>query len=120
MLTKGLTVTFSVCVNEGQDKLPTMYWLTKLHKRPYKAKFIANLSSCTTTELSKLSTSSLTAIQSHVIRYCETVYETSILTHLAYIANGRKRVILCNNFTGRISVTLLCGVCDVSYHTKQR
>ena len=26
----------SVCVNEGQDELPTMYWLPKLHKRPYK------------------------------------------------------------------------------------
>ena len=46
--------------------------------------------------------------------------ETGILTHLAYIANGKKRVILCNNFTGRISVTLLCGICDVSYPTKQR
>ena len=37
----------------------------------------ANSSSCTTTELSKLLTSCLTAIKSHVIRYCETVYETS-------------------------------------------
>ena len=43
-----------------------------------------------------------------------------ILTHLAYIVNGKKRVILCNNFTGRISMTLLCGICDVSYPTKQR
>ena len=72
-----LPVKFSVCVNEGQDKLPTMYWLPKLHKRPYKARFIANSSSCTATELSKLLTSCLTAIKSHVIRYCETVYETS-------------------------------------------
>ena len=72
-----LPVKFSVCVNEGPDKLPTMYWLPKLHKRPYKARFIANSSSCTTTELSKLLTSCLTAIKSHVIRYCETVYETS-------------------------------------------
>ena len=72
-----LPVKFSVCVNEGQDKLPTMYWLPKLHKRPYKARFIANSSSCTTTELSKLLTSCLTAIKSHVIRYRETVYETS-------------------------------------------
>ena len=39
-----LPVKFSVCVNEGQDKLPTMYWLPKLHKRPYKARFIANSS----------------------------------------------------------------------------
>ena len=72
-----LPVKFSVCVNEGQDKLPTMYWLPKLHKRPYRARFIANSSSCTTTELSKLLTSCLTAIKSHVTRYCETVYETS-------------------------------------------
>ena len=42
---------FAVDVKERQDRLPTMYWLPKLHKRPYKAKFIANSSSCTTTEL---------------------------------------------------------------------
>ena len=28
-----LPVKFSVCVNEGQDKLPSMYWLHKLHRR---------------------------------------------------------------------------------------
>ena len=73
-------VKFSVCVNEGQDKLPTMYWLPKLHKRPYKARFIANSSSCTTFELSKSLTSCLTAIKSHVnIRYCETVYEIKLV-----------------------------------------
>ena len=43
--------------------LPTMYWLPKLRKRPYKARFIANSSSCTTTELSKLLTSCLTDIK---------------------------------------------------------
>ena len=36
-LVNDLPVKFSVCVNEGQDKLPTMYWLPKIHKRPYKA-----------------------------------------------------------------------------------
>ena len=54
-----------------------MYWLPKLHKRPYKARFIANSSSCNTTELSKLLTSCLTAVKNHVIRYCEKVYERS-------------------------------------------
>ncbi|MEW8512930.1 MAG: hypothetical protein AB2608_19005 [Candidatus Thiodiazotropha sp.] len=54
-----------------------MYWLPKLHKKPYKARFIANSSSCTTTELSKLLTSCLTAVKTHVIRYCEKVYERS-------------------------------------------
>ena len=50
-----------------------MFWLLKLHKRPYKGRFIANSSSCTTTELSKLLTSCLTAIKAKVIKYCETV-----------------------------------------------
>ena len=46
-------------------------------KKPYKARFIANSSSCTTTELSKLLTSCLTTIKNHVIKYCEKVYERS-------------------------------------------
>ena len=71
------SLNFSVCVKERQDRLPTMYWLPKLHKRPYKARFIANSSSCTTTELSKLSTSCLTAVKNHVKRYYEKVYERS-------------------------------------------
>ena len=40
-----------------------LYWLPKLHKRPYKARVIANSSSCTATILSKLLTSFLTAVK---------------------------------------------------------
>ena len=52
-----------------------LYWLPKLLKRPYKSRFIANSSACTTTELSIILTSCLTAIKNHVIKYCTTVYE---------------------------------------------
>ena len=62
-------------VDAGQSKLPALYWLPKFHKQPYKSRFIANSSSCTTTELSVLLTSCLTAIKNHVIKYCTTVYE---------------------------------------------
>ena len=54
-----------------------MYWLPKFHKRPYEARFIANSSSCTTAELSKLLTSCLATVNNHVKRYCEKVYERS-------------------------------------------
>ena len=47
----------------------------KLHKTPYKARIIAKSNSFTTTELSKLLTSCLTAVKRHVIKYCEKVYE---------------------------------------------
>ena len=68
---------FGVKAKENQDKVPTLYWLPKLHKKHYKAKFIANFSSCTTPELYKLLTSCLTAVKKHVIMYCEKVYESS-------------------------------------------
>ena len=64
-----------VFVDEDHSKLPTLYWLPKLHKRPYKSHFIANSSSCTATELSILLTSCLTEIKNYVIKYCTTVYE---------------------------------------------
>ena len=47
-------IKFAVGITESQERLPTLYWLPKLHKRPYKARFIANSSSCTTTSLSKV------------------------------------------------------------------
>ena len=68
-LSPDLPYKFAVNVKERQDNLPTVYWVPMLHKRPYKARFIANTSSCSTTELSKLLTSCLTAVKSIVIRY---------------------------------------------------
>ena len=52
-----MAVKFGLFVDEDHSKLPTLYWLPKLHKQPYKSHFIANSSACTTTELSILLTS---------------------------------------------------------------
>ena len=38
-------------------------------------RFVANSSSCTTTELYKLLTNCLIAVRKHVIKYCDKVYE---------------------------------------------
>ena len=58
-----ITIKFAVGIKENQEQIPTLYWLTKLYKRPYKACFITNYSSCTITELSKLLISCLTAVK---------------------------------------------------------
>ena len=75
-------------IKEKQNRLPTLYWLLKLHKRPYKARFIANSSSCTTTVLSKLLTSCLTAVKKHWIRYYDTVYEMDGINYFWSIKNS--------------------------------
>ena len=68
-------------VNINCRKLPTMYWILKLHKSPYTARFIANStrSSCTTTLISKLLTSCLIKSKEYVKRYCDKAYENSNL-----------------------------------------
>ena len=58
-----MAAKFGLFVDEDHSKLPTLYWLPKFHKRPYKSRFIANSSACTTTELSILLTSCLTLIK---------------------------------------------------------
>ena len=57
-----MAAKFGVFVDEDHSKLPAIYWLPKLPKWPYKSRFIAISSSCTTTELSLLLTYFLTAI----------------------------------------------------------
>ena len=74
----------SMVVNH--DKVPTLNWLPKLYKKKtYKARFITNFNSCTTTDLSKLLTSCLTAFKKHVIKYCEKVYERSGMSLFCFI-----------------------------------
>ena len=68
-------LSLGVLVDEDYSKLPTLYWLPKLHKRPHKSRFIANSRSCTTTELSIRLTSCLTVIKNYAIKYCTTVHE---------------------------------------------
>ena len=84
----NITAKFAVSIKEKQDRLPTLYWLPKLHKRPYKSRFIANSSSCTTTVLSKLLTSCLTAVKKHWIRYYDTVYERDGMNYFWSIKNS--------------------------------
>ena len=87
-ISRLITAKFAVSIKEKQDRLPTLYWLPKLHKRPYKARFIANSSSCTTTVLSKLLTSCLTAVKKHWIRYYDTVYERDGINYFWLIKNS--------------------------------
>ena len=64
-------------VSLNHVKLPTMYWIPKLHKTPYKARFIAASSSCTTKYLSVLLTSCLSKIKENVQLYFRSTYNNS-------------------------------------------
>ena len=79
-----MAAKFGLFVDEDHSKLPTLYWLPKLHKRPYKSRFIANSSACTTTELSILLTSCLTAIKNHAINIAQQFMKEMVKIILVY------------------------------------
>ena len=100
-------------IKEKQDRLPMLYWLPKLHKRPYKARFIANSSSCTTTVLSKLLPSCLTAVKKHWIRYYDTVYERDGINYFWSIKNSNDVLnkFKPKNFQASMSFRVCLSVC---------
>ena len=65
-------------------KLPTLYWLPKLNKRPYKLRLIANSSACTTTELSVVLTSCLTVIKIMLLKFAQQFMKEMVKNILVY------------------------------------
>ena len=83
-------------------KLPTFYWLSKLHKNPFKSRFISNSSHCSTTILSKHITSTLTVVKDHVIKYSETAFSNSNVNYfwsIKKLFRGHRKLRL-RNFQG--------------------
>ena len=68
--------------------MPQIYWIPKLHKTPYKARFIAASRSCTTTRLSKFMTECLKLVRSHCTAYCKTIRERTGVNSMWIINNS--------------------------------
>ena len=65
--------------------LPSLYWIPKLHKCPFKQRYIAGSAKCSTKPLSKLLTCILSAVKTVLQSYCDTSYsrelERSVRVH---------------------------------------
>ena len=59
-------------MSEEGKNLPYLYWTLKLHKVPFKHRFIAGSSKCTTKDFSCLLTKVLTTVKDGLIRYNNT------------------------------------------------
>ena len=81
---------FGISLASDDNVLPSLYWIPKIHKNPYKQRFIAGSSKCTTKRLSHLLTIILTTIKNGLVRYCDKVYETSGLNQMWILKNSKE------------------------------
>ena len=85
---KHLLTATSLQAKPDSKTVPTMYWIPKLHKTPYKSRFISSSSHCSTTKVSIILTNTLTAIKNLVINVCNKVYENSGINHFWSVKNS--------------------------------
>lgn len=83
-----IKTTTALRVPPASNKLPTMYWIPKLHKNPYKSRFISASSKCSLTNISKVLSLALTTMKEFIIQYCEKVFENSGVNHFWSIKNS--------------------------------
>ena len=102
LLVHHINTLTKIDVKIDKCELPTFYWLPKLHKRPYKSRFISNSSHCSTTILSKHITSALTTVKDHVIKYSETAFSNSNVNYFWSIKNSSEVIekLRLRNFRG--------------------
>ena len=67
-----------------------MIFIPKIHKHPYKHRFIAGSSKCSTKSLSILLTKLLTHIKQGLQKYCETAYSRSGINQMWILKNSKE------------------------------
>ena len=70
------SVLCSIGISTKDEELdqPSLYWIPKLHKCPFKQRYIAGSAKCSTNHLSKLLTCILSAVETGLQSYCDTSY----------------------------------------------
>jgi hypothetical protein len=77
--------------NQDQFDLPYLYWIPKLHKNPYKQRYMDVSSKCSTKPLSLLLTKQLTAIKESRQRYCSAAYSRNGVNQMWILKNSKKK-----------------------------
>ena len=91
---RSVPTSFGVNTQDENVDLPSLYWIPKLHKDPYK-RYIAGSAKCSTKPLSKLITSILTTVKDGLKRCYDVIYSHSGINQMWILKNSKE---LLDNF----------------------
>ena len=70
--------------------MPSLYWISKLHKYLFKQRYIAGSAKCSTKPLSKLLTCILSAVKTGRQSYCDTSYSRDGVNQVWILKNSKQ------------------------------
>ena len=82
--------SFGICLSEEDTDLPKLYWIPKLHKNPYKQRYIEGSTKFSTKPLSQILTRILTAVEEGLQKYCNTAYARGGVNQMWILQNSKE------------------------------
>ena len=86
----SMMLTFGISLTEEDIDLSKLYWIPKLHKNPYKQRYIAGSAKCSTKPLSQILTRILTTVKECLQKYCGNAYARSGLNQMWILRNSKE------------------------------
>ena len=82
--------SFHIPVSQKDMEIPYLYWIPKLHKNPYKQRYIAGSATCSTKPLSQILTKLLTTVKEGIHKYCDIAYDHSGINQMWILKNSKE------------------------------
>jgi hypothetical protein len=86
---RSVLYSFEISTKDEELDLPSLYWIPKLHKIPFKQHYIAGSAKCSTKPLSILLTCILSAVKTGLQSYCDTSYSRGGVNQMWILKNSK-------------------------------
>jgi hypothetical protein len=86
---RSVLCSFGISTKDEELDLPSVYWIPKLHKCPFKQRYIAGSAKCTTKLLSKLLICILPAVKTGLQSYCDPSYSRGGVNQMWILKNSK-------------------------------
>jgi hypothetical protein len=86
---RSVFCSFGISTKDEELDLPSLYWIPKLHKCPFRQRYTAGSAKCSTKPLFKVLTCILSAVKTGLQSYCDTSYSRGGVNQMWILKNSK-------------------------------
>jgi hypothetical protein len=86
---RSVFCSFGISTKDEELDLPSLYWIPKLHKCPFRQRYTAGSAKCSTKPLFKVLTCILSAVNTGLQSYCDTSYSRGGVNQMWILKNSK-------------------------------